>query len=53
MSYIKKTGKCNSIKGSCPNKNLNNLECKTFGIYIDGHKPHDYFHNRVGGNGQI
>ena len=53
MSYCKETGKCNSRKGYCKNKDMNTLKCKTNGVYIEGHKSHDYFHNRLGENGQI
>lgn len=54
LSYCKDTGKCNSIEGSCKNKNMNTLKCETNGVWIDGYqKPKDYLHNRIGGNGYI
>lgn len=53
VSFCIDTGKCNSIKGSCPNKNMNTLNCNSYGVYTEGHKTHDYLHNRAGGNETI
>ncbi len=37
--YNQKTDKCKSGQGSCPNKDMNNLNCRTHGVYSEGHDP--------------
>jgi hypothetical protein len=38
-NYKTETGKCSSKKGSCPQKDLNNLDCKCKGDYREGYQP--------------
>jgi len=49
ISYIEKTGKCNSSKGSCPNKSRN-LVCKSKGEIQSGHLENKEFiiHSSMG-----